>query len=175
MSEVTAPSAFRVEQAMSAAQAVRHHILQSDPDLASDETALRELLDAETDVYAVLRRMVRFALDSDSLAKAAGERADNLKARQGRYKRRCEMARGAVLAMMDALGEKRFPDAEFTVTIRPGTPGVYITDEDALPDSYIKIERTPLKADIGAALKQGEIIPGAELANGMPTLQIKAT
>ena len=175
VSEVRAPSAFRVEQAMAAAGAMRQSILADDPDLAADETALRDLLDGETDVYDVLRRMVRFVLDAESLADAAGERVEKLNARKARFQKRANLGRGAVLAMMDALGERKLPDAEFTVTLRDGTPGVFVTDEAAIPEQFVKVTRAPMKAEIGKALKAGQEVPGATLANGMPTLAIKAT
>jgi hypothetical protein len=174
VSEIRAPSAYRIEQAMAAAQSVRQAILAEDPDLATDETALRDLLDGETDVYDVLRRMVRFVLDAESLAAAAGDRAEKLSARKARFQKRAQIGRGAVMAMMDALGEQKLPDAEFTVTLRQGVPGVYITDETALPDAFVKVTRAPMKAEIGNALKAGEHIPGAELANGMPQLTIRS-
>ncbi len=170
-----APSGYRVEQAMSAAQAVRQAILQDDPDLASDEAAMRDLLDGETDVYDVLRRMVRFVLDAESLAAAAKDRAEKLTARKARYEKRAQLGRGAVLAMLDALGDRRFTDAEFTVTLRPGTQGVWVVDENSLPDAFVKVTRAPEKAKIAAALKAGDKVPGAELGNGMPTIAIKAT
>lgn len=168
----TAPSGFRIEQAMAAAQALRHHIQTADPELAADETALRDLLAEETDVYEVLRRLVRFAIESESLEEAAGKRASNLSARKARYGRRADMARGAILGMMDALGEKTLRDAEFTVTLRPGTAGVVITDETALPDEYVKISRSVNKAAVKDALKVGPV-PGAEMQNGMPQITIR--
>jgi hypothetical protein len=173
--EVRAPSSFRVEQAMAAAGALRQSILADDPDLASDETALRDLLDGETDVYDVLRRMVRFVLDAESLADAAGERVEKLNARKARFQKRANLGRGAVLAMLDALGDKKFTDAEFVVTMRPGTPSVYVLDEDALPEQFVKVTRAPMKAEIGKALKAGQDVPGATIGNGIPTLAIKAT
>ena len=169
------PSAFRIEQAMAAADAVRHAILADDPDFASDETALRDLLDGETDAYDMLRRMVRFALDSDAQADAADARAKAISARKARFERRAQSARGAILAMMDALGEVKFSDPEFTVTMRAPVAGVMIIDETALPAQFVKTTAMPMKKDIAAALKSGLEVPGAVLANGMPSIIIKGT
>jgi hypothetical protein len=174
MKESRAPSAFHIEQAMSAAQAVRQAILQDDPDLAADETALRDLLDGETDVYDVLRRMVRFVLDSEALAGAAKERIEKLSERKARFEKRAQAGRGAVLAMMDALGDRKITDAEFTVSLRDGHAAVFITDEAALPEQFVKVTRAPMKTEIGKALKAGEEVAGAVLANGMPQLTIRS-
>lgn len=40
---------------------------------------------------------------------------------------------------------------------------VEITDEDELPDEFIKLERKPMKAEISRDLKAGVAVPGAEL------------
>lgn len=170
-----APSAWRIEAALAAAEGVRRNLFEADPDLASDETLMRDLLDGETDVFDVLRRLVVFSLEANAMADAAGRRASDLAARKARYERRRDMARGAVLGMMDALGEKALPDAEFTATIRAGALGVSITDETLLPDEYVETTRKPKVKAIGDALKAETIVPGAELVRGMPILHIKVT
>ena len=169
------PSAYRIEQAMSVAHAVRARLLQDDPDLASDETALRDTLDGETDVFDLIRRLARFTLDAEATAAAAKERADNINARRQRYERRAHHARQAMFGMLDALGETKLEDAEFTVSLRVGRPSVIITDEAELPEPFVKVTRSPDKTAIAAALKAGGAVPGAEMANGMPTLTLKST
>ena len=169
----TAPSAYRVEQAMAAAQAFRHQLAQ-DGELAADEATLKNALDAETDVRALMVRLARFVIDAESMGKAAAERISAINARKQRFGRRADNARGTLLAMMEALGEKTLPDAEFTVTVKAGGKSVYITDETALPEAYVRTTRTPDKAAIKAALAVGDV-PGAYLGNNPPTIQIKAT
>ena len=171
---MSAPSAFRIEQAMSVAQAARAR-LQDDPDLAADETAMRDLLDGESDVMDLLRRLARFALEAEAQAGAAKARVDNLRGRQKRFEARENHARQAIYGMMDALGLCTLPDPEFTLSIRAGTRAVFITDEAALPDEFVKVSRTPDKAAIAVALKADRAVPGAELSNSMPTLTLKAT
>ena len=160
---------------MSVAHAVRARLLQDDPDLASDETALWDTLDGETDVFDLIRRLARFTLDAEATAAAAKERADNINARRQRYERRAHHARQAMFGMLDALGETKLEDAEFTVSLRVGRPSVIITDEAELPEPFVKVTRSPDKTAIAAALKAGGAVPGAEMANGMPTLTLKST
>ena len=170
----TAPSPFRIEQAMATAQAFIQHIAQNDPELAADEAAMSALLAEETDVHELMRRLARFALEAEANAAVAKDRAANLKARADRYTRRKDHARGTLLGMMDALGLRGIKDPEFSVTLRVGTPGVVITDEAALPDAFVRVERTPDKAAIKAALSAGTDVPGAALANGMPSLTLRS-
>lgn len=170
---IRAPSGFAIEQAMSIADAVRRRLLADDPDLADDERALRDMLDGETDVFDLVRRLIRFSLDAASLAEAAAARADKLTARRDRFKRRAESARAAAFGMMDALGERALSDAEFTVSIAQGKPGVIITDEAALPHDFVRVTRSPDKTAIAAALKAKTPVPGAEITNGPPTLVVR--
>jgi hypothetical protein len=172
---MTAPSAYRIEQAMAVAQSLRQRLLQDDPDLAADEAALRDTLDGETDVYDLMRRLARFTLDAEAMAAAAKARAENLAARKQRYERRAQAARGALFGMLDAMGERRLDDAEFTATISAGRKQVVITDEAAIPDRFWETSRTLKKADVNAAVKAGEDVPGAMQTNGLPTLTIKAS
>ena len=158
---------------MAAAQAFRHHIAQ-DTDLAADEATLQNLTDAEADVCALMVRLARIVIEAEALEKVASERAANLAARKARFGRRADAARGTLLAMMEALGEKSLPDAEFTVTLKAGGKSVYITDETALPEAYVRTARTPDKTAIKAALAVGDV-PGAYLGNNPQTIQIKAT
>ena len=169
----TMPSGWRIEQAMSIADAVKRRLLADDPDLAADETMLRDMLDGETDAFDLMRRMVRFALDASSLADAADARATDLIARRDRFTRRAETARAAVFGMLDALGETKLTDAEFTATISAGRQGLVLTDEAALPDRLMRVTRSPDRAAIAAALKAGLAVSGAEISNGSPTLTIR--
>ena len=170
----TAPSPFRVEQAMASAQAFMAQIAQNDPELAADEAAMSALLTEHTDVNEIMRRLARFVLEADGQARVAKDRADNLSARAARFTRRKDSARGTLLAMMDALGLRNIKDPEFSVTLRPGTPGVVITDETALPDAFVRVTRQPDKAAIKDALNAGTDVPGAALANGMPSITLRS-
>lgn len=171
----TSPSAWKIETAMSVAHAVKERLLQSDPDLASDETAMRDTLDGETDVYDVLRRLARFTLEAEAMEAVTKQRATNLAARQKRFAARADAARGAIFAMMQALDVQSFPDAEFTITVKTGRSAVYVSDEASIPDEFVRTTRAVDKSAISDALKAGKDVPGASFSNGIPSLQIKAT
>lgn len=169
-----APSGYRVEQALSAWHSARSRLLTEDADLAHDEAALSELLGSEEgDVRDVLARLLRAACMATLMANSAGEMANEIKARQDRYKRRADSMRGTAFAIMDALGERRLELPDLTASIRAGTPSVIITDEAALPAEYIRITKAPDKAAILADLKQGVVVEGAQLSNGIPSLAVR--
>lgn len=170
---VTMPSGWRIEQAMAIADAVKRRLLADDPELAADEAMLSDMLDGEVDALDLVRRIVRFALDAGSLADAADARATDLIARRDRFKRRAETARAAAFGMLDALGERRLMDAEFTASIGTGRSSLVLTDESALPDTLMRTTRVPDRAAILAALKAGQAVPGAEMSNAPPLLTIR--
>jgi hypothetical protein len=176
MSGDKAPSGWRVETAMSAWQSARARLLDEDPDLARDEAALTELLgEAEGDVKDVLARLVRAALHAEQMQDLAFIRAAQLKSRGERFAKRADQMRAVALAIMEALGEKRFNQPDFSITVAKGRTSVVITDEDAAAKAYPHVTIKPDRKAIRADLEQGVVVEGAFLSNGMPTLQIRGT
>ena len=170
---MTAPSAWTLQQVMSIAQATLAR-MEQDGTLDTDEAALMDALRQEVpEIDDVLVRLLRAMGEARANAVAVGERVKSLEDREARYVRQAEAYRAAVYAIFDALGMTKWKHAEFTASVTPGRPGVVITDEAALPDAFVRVERKPDKTAIKAALEQGQVIPGAELSNGLPTLTVR--
>lgn len=171
-----APSAWKMEQAFAALQSARARIAQ-DERLIDDATG--EILDVERlegDAIALLHQTLRAAAEADAMAKLADDRMDNLKARRDRYKRRAEAMRGAAFAAMDVLELQRVELPDLTASLAKGVAQIVITDEASLPEAYIRLvpeQRAPDKAAIAASLKAGIAVPGVELSNSLPKLQIR--
>jgi len=170
---VTAPSAWTLQQVMSIAQATLAR-MEADGTLDTDEAALMDVLRQEVpEVDDVLLRLLRAMGEARDNAESIDIRMGFLSARHDRFRRQAESYRAAVYAIFDALGMSKWRHAEFTASLSPGRPGVVVTDEAALPDSFVRVTRTPDKALIKSALAAGEVIPGAELSNGLPTLTVR--
>ena len=75
---------------------------------------------------------------------------------------------------MQATGITKIECPLFTISLGKPRKIAEVTDVDKLPPEYIRIKTsvTPVKADILKALKSGEDIPGAELAESKPLLRI---
>ena len=171
---MTAPSAWQIEQAMSALMSGRAALIANDPDLAADEAAMSDALRAETeDVSALLHRMLRASVAARSMADAAEEMAANITARRDRYKRRADALRSTAFAAMDALGIPKIELPDLTASIARGKPAAIITDEAALPDEYWRTTRAVNKAAINDAIKNGVVVPGVEMTNAIPSLQVR--
>lgn len=171
---MTAPSAWAMEQAMSALMSGRAALLASDPDLAADEAALSDTIKAETDdVYALLNRVLLAAVEARTMADATDARVKDLTARRDRYKQRAETLRGTAFAAMDALGLTRLELPDLTASIARGRPVAIVTDETKLPEDYWRTTRAIDKAAINDAVKNGVVVPGVEMTNAIPNLQVR--
>jgi len=167
---------YRVEQALSAWQSARARLLAEDPALEHDEAALVDLLGPEEgQVEDVLARLVRGAVHAESMADAAAERIAAMSERLKRFKARAQTMRGTAFAVMDATGLRKLELEDVTASVRNGTPSVEITDLDLVPEIYIEtvVTRKADKRTLLAVMKDGAVIPGAELTNAMPTIALR--
>jgi hypothetical protein len=167
VSHVPHPAA--IERAMSAAMS----LIQSLGDDAEDDAIRESALDGETDALEVARRLIRAALDLETMAKAAKSRMDDLAARHDRFAARADSARETAKQMLDALGVSKLTTEDFTVSLRTGPPKVLITDEAQLAEEFWRISRSPDRPLIKAALDAGRPVEGATMSNGSPVLSVR--
>lgn len=169
------PSGYRIEIAMSTWAAARSALLRDDPELAEDEAALSRLLgNEEGDIDSILARLLRGVRHAEVMANGAKAQIEDIKARQDRYRRRAEAMRGTAFAIMTEIQRFRVELPDLTATIRAGVPGLVLSEDAVLADEYVRVTRTPDRAAIISDLKQGVVIEGAQLSNGIPALAIKA-
>lgn len=169
------PSAWRIETAMATWGAARARLLSDDPDLARDEAALSELLGPEEgDVESILARLLRGAVRAGGMAEAAKGMASDLMDRHDRYSRRAEEMRRTAFAILDATGRRKIELPDLTATIRAGVPALAPIDDAFLPEEYWRVSRVPDKGAIVSAIRAGRDVPGAFMANGLPSLAIRS-
>lgn len=160
---------------MSVLSSVAARLVAEDETMADDAAALTAALENNTtDCFEVLHRLVRAADESAKMADATKERLADLSARAARFTRRKDTMRAAILAALDALGLPKLETPEFTVTLRAGVRQAVVTDEIALPDEYWRVQRSPDLSAIRADTKIGVIIPGVEMTNAAPSIQIRS-
>lgn len=158
------------------AQSVRAHIerlLLSYPELADDDLLRADMVEGSTELNELLTRIVREERDAASFSEAIGAQVQALLGRRGRFERRKEALRALIMSLLDTAGQRTIRLPEATLAITNGRPGCVVTDEAALPDEFVKIERTPKKKEITTALQLGKDIPGAALRNSPPSLQVR--
>ena len=117
--------------------------------------------------------VARQAREARAMAEAAKAMADETAGRAARFMRRHDAMRGVLLAALDALGTRKIEGPDVTVSLRAGRSETVITDEAQIPDAYWRTVRTLDKAALREDLKQGVVVDGAELANGLPSVTIR--
>jgi hypothetical protein len=169
---MTAPSAFRLEQAVATLQAARARMAEAG---LSPEDISEAVGPENGDVRDALARLLRHAVLAEATADAMTELQKRMADRKARYQRQASEARATAFAVMDALGERKVQFPDLTVSIRPGQPRAVVLDVDALPDAFVAVERKPRLREILAALQAGEDVPGATLNNGIDTLTVRTS
>ena len=177
MSDARGPSAYTIERTVAAFQRISA-ALTADEQLADDEAALWHALKADHDVTPprdLIERLARAIAFAEARVIEAHRFAQEMAARKVRYHDRAEAMRSALVEVLDAFGWKSSSTAWGTVTRKDGAQSALITDENKLPDEYVKVEtiRTPKRDAILADLLEGVVIEGAELRNGAPFVQIR--
>jgi hypothetical protein len=102
-------------------------------------------------------------------AEAIKKEKDALAKRQKTHENRAESLKAYLSAYIKE-GDKI--TGPHSVIAWRASKAVRILDEAALPECYWKIERTPMKAEIKDAIKNGAVVPGAEVVEKQ-SIQIK--
>ena len=171
---MSAPSAWTIQAAMAAAQAALSR-LETSGDVDTDEAAaLAVLREDAPEIDVVILRLVRAIGEAAANKDAVAARITDLSERKARFDRQHSEYRSTLFAVLEALGRDNWRHAEATVSVQPGRAGVWITDEAAVPDQFVRTTRVPDKVAIGTALAGGHVVPGAEMRNGAPTLVIRS-
>lgn len=167
-----APSAWKIEQAVAAWQSARASLQHQ----GATDAEIEDALGAETaTIEDRLAALLRYSVRCKGMADAMTAIIDANRARKERHERRAQEARATAFAIMETLGMTRHEWPDMTVTVTAGRARAVVHDVTALPAEYTTTEIKPRAADILAALKSGADVPGATLANGMPTLMVRVS
>lgn len=143
------------------------------PELAEDATLLSDTIEGETDAFAFLSRLVQDELAFKAQASALSDVIGQFTERKARFGRQIEARRELILKIMEACNLKKAPLPEATVTVRDGSSKVVISDEQSLPEEFIRWKSEPDRTAIKEALNAGKEVPGAMLSNGGPTISLR--
>src|SRR5918999_3753923 len=115
------------------AELARHKVLRTRllaeiPDL--DAETLADTLEGITDLREVLAEVLRSALDDEALAGGLSARLSDMKARLDRLETRARRKRQLVLNAMIEADIAKLPEADFTASLRQGTPTLEVIAEE---------------------------------------------
>ena len=168
------PSALQIERTVSAWQQLRA-MYADDPALADDEEVVAAALaDAEiTHPDILLSRAIDALIWIERREVEADDIRREVIERRNRYRARSEALRAMIADMMQALEVKSHRAKWGAASVGAGRPSLVVTDEEAVPAEYFRIERVLLKTPLIEALEQGEVIPGAVMSNVPQVLRVR--
>lgn len=140
-----------------------------------DAATFWDTLDGETDVLDALDVALSAKLHDDAMVDAIKAAEADLRARRSRVEMRAEATRRVLGQMLAAAGAKSVERPRGTVSIRPGSVSVNITDADAIPSQLctVKTVTSPDKKAIKAQIDAGETVPGAEIVRGADIVSVR--
>lgn len=144
-------------------------------DIGDDEQMRSDTVEGETNLFEAFDRAIARVSELKAYEAAIAEQIAQLQKRKERFDNQRETIRAAVLNAMADIGVSKIERPAATLSIGKPKPTCRIFAEADLPTKFLKevVKVTPDKAAILEALKAGEAVPGAELANGAPTLSIR--
>ena len=165
---------YKIEKAMACFEAWRARVSEEPHGDSEDYAELcTRLSEAREDVEVLLTGVIRAAIEADSLAKMVKERLLDLQTRHSRYVARKESLRALAFAMLAAIGERTFKAIDFTVTVSDPRRIAVVTDQSKLEPRFLVVDYKPIMDKITTALKDGEVIEGADWGYSSPSLTIR--
>src|SRR5690242_16925597 len=156
---------------------VRHKHLalalaQSFPE-ADDET-LADTLEGISSLPGLLSIIVRSRIEDEALAECLRRRIEEMRQRLERIEARAGQKKALVVAAMEEAGIRKLVEADFTLSLRPGSPKLIVIDETLIPEEFWRPQAPRLDRQwLLAALKNGRSVPGADLGNPETTLAVR--
>jgi hypothetical protein len=152
---------------------IREALLAEYGDDDLDEQTIADTIEGLVNIHEMLAAIVRAALDDAAMAEAIRDRAKDMKARLDRIEARADRLRQIVKNAMADAHIQKLTQPDFTASLRAGQPHVTITDEQAIPESFLSYRPHINKREILDALKDGAEVAGAALSNPEMVLSVR--
>jgi hypothetical protein len=115
-------------------RSIRDRILTEEPQI--DELTLADTVEGLTDLHEIIAAIIRAALADEALATGLKGRIAEMQDRLERLQDCAAKRRQIAKDVMVELDLKKITAPDFTVSIRPGMPGLLVLDEAAVPSIY---------------------------------------
>ena len=153
-------------------QLLGEKIIQEFP--STDDETIRDTLEGITDLHEMIAAVIRSALVDEALHAGLRSRLDDMKERLCRLELRASKKRQLALDAMTEVGLNKLEQPDFTVSARAGSPALVVIAEDKIPETYWLPQPPKLdRQTILGELKRGTEIPGAEMSNPKPVLNVR--
>lgn len=140
--------------------------------LHDDEQLRLDMLEGETDLFGIVRRLLNDNEDDEGAIADLREQVDRRKSRKDRAEHRIEKRKEAIASLMEAAQLATLPLPEATLSLRKLEPRRKVFDVDALPLGYFTTEEVR-RADLAAIAAAKEPIEGTTMTNGGVSLTVR--
>lgn len=125
---------------------------------SDDEELLLDMLEGETDLFEIVRKLLEANEDDEGKKAALAEQMAARKSRRDRCDNRIASRRNIIRELMLAAGIDKLPLPEATISKQKVKAKLYIVDADAVPQEFSKatwrpdLEKIKATYDVDAAL-----------------------
>jgi hypothetical protein len=141
-------------------------------DLELDDQTVTDTLESMSgDLEAKAVNVAAFARNLEANAAAIKDAEAQMAARRKAIENRAARMRDYLLANMMVSGIQKIESPYFRLSVRENPPAVEIYEPGLIPAQFMKQPETPPplpnKAEIAAAMKAGQEVPGCKLTRGV--------
>lgn len=160
----------RVQRELDAAKVLRDQIAEL---AAGDEDFIRDTLEGETDLPAIIRSLLAGIGEDEAMAEGIDAYAKELAGRKERLASRAKLKRTLICTALEIAGRKTIETDVGTVTLSAVKPKAIVTEEADIPAEFFKPQPPMLdQSALSTALREGREVKGATLSNGGNTVRI---
>ena len=139
-----------------------------------DEEPVSDSLEGITDLHEMIAAVIRSALVDEALHSGLRFRIDDMRDRLSRLELRATKKRELALEAMSEAGLSKLEQADFTASIRAGSPALVVVAEERIPEPYWLPQPPKLNRQaILGELKRGTEIPGTQMSNARQVLSVR--
>lgn len=149
-------------------------LVSDNPELADDEELRVDMIDGETSAIEFLRRVHRRMRKAEALAEGAKSEKDDAAERQKRFEKQADGYKALSLAILNAANVEKLVTPFATYSVLNPRVKAEVTDLEAIPQGFYRLEKKPDMKAIKEALEAGNELPGAHLTIGVHSLMIRS-
>lgn len=162
----------QIHEELKAAELMKEQLLAIAGD---DDQLITDMMEGETNLRPLILKMAEQIGEDNAMVVGIEEWAKKVLARKTRLQDRIESFRAIILSAMQMAAINKLESALGTLSLKNVPGKVVVIDESLIPAEYWeKKDPTLSKTLVGAALKAGTKVPGAEMSNGGITLSIRS-
>ena len=141
---------------------------------ADDPALILDAIEGETNLGEACAIVLEQIHEDEILVEGLKAKLQELTTRKGRMEKSIEDRRNIILMAMEKAGIPTIRTPLGTLSVRPTPKQAIITDESQIPARFWKPQDPKLdRAELAAALRCGELVPGATLGNGGIALTLR--